>query len=76
MSTFITSTTGPCNIITYDNTSLATSGDLSDVIEYFNFIVEILGIDITFEEFKNMNSNEKKSFIRDIKIKKILDVNN
>jgi hypothetical protein len=74
MSTLITSTT--CNIITYDNTSLATSGDLSDVIEYFNFIVEILGIDITFEEFKNMNSNEKKSFIRDIKIKKILDVNN
>ena len=72
MSTVITSTTGPCNIITYDNTSLVTSGDLNGFIEYFNFIVEILGIDITFEEFKNMDSNERKCFLRDIKIKKIL----
>jgi hypothetical protein len=72
MSTLITTTTGSCNIFTYDNTSLATSGDLNKVIEYFDFIVEILGIDITFEEFKNMNSNERKSFIRDVKISNIL----
>jgi hypothetical protein len=73
MSVLITSTTGPCNIITYDNSSLSTSGDLNKFIEYFNFIVEILGIDITFDEFKLMNDAEKKSFIRDLKIKKVLD---
>ena len=72
MSTLITSTTGPFNIITYDNTGLATSGYLNEFIEYFDFIVLILGIEITFEEFKSMNSNERKSFIRDLKIKKIL----
>jgi hypothetical protein len=68
MSALITSTTGPCSIITYDNTS-----DLNKFIEYFNFIAEILGIDITFDEFKLMNDAEKKSFIRDLKIKKVLD---
>lgn len=70
MKNTITSTiNGSCNIITYDNTRF---DDLNEFIEYFNFIVEILGIDITFEEFQNMNSGEKKSFIRDIKIKKVL----
>jgi hypothetical protein len=73
MSTLITSTTGPCSIITYDNTDLLTSGDLNKFIEYFDFIVQILGIDITFDEFKLMNDGEKKSFIRDLKIKKVLD---
>jgi hypothetical protein len=73
MNALITSTTGPCNIITYDNTTLSTSGDLNIFKEYFDFIVEILGIDITFDEFKVMSDSEKKSFIRDLKIKKILD---
>jgi hypothetical protein len=44
----------------------------SDMIEFFELILVVLGVDLTFEEFQNMSSDERVSLIRDIKIKKVL----
>lgn len=44
----------------------------STIIEYIDFISEILGIDINYEKFKKMSDCEKKSFLREIKINNIL----
>jgi hypothetical protein len=73
MSTLITSTIGSCNVITHNGTDLATTGELTEIIEYFDFIVQVLGIDISFEEFRLMKVDDKKAFIRDLKIKKVLN---
>ena len=43
-----------------------------DLIEYIEFSFQIMGIDLTYEDFKRMSSDEKISFLRDIKINKIL----
>ena len=43
-----------------------------DLIEYIEFAFQIMGIDLTYEDFKRMSSDEKISFLRDIKINKIL----
>jgi len=37
---------------------------------------QILGIDMNFEKFKEMDESDKQSFLRDIKIENILKNNN
>ena len=48
----------------------------SDMIEFFELVLMALGYDITYDEFSKMSGDEKKAIIRDIKIKRVLDVNN
>jgi hypothetical protein len=43
-----------------------------DLIEYIDFAFGVMGIDLTYEDFKKMSQDEKKSFLRDIKLNKIL----
>ena len=43
-----------------------------DLIEYIEFAFQIMGIDLTCEDFKRMSSDQKISLLRDIKINKIL----
>jgi hypothetical protein len=43
-----------------------------DLIEYIDFAFGVMGIDLTYEDFKKMSPDEKKSFLRDIKINKII----
>jgi hypothetical protein len=55
------------NNISYD---LVDSNEkLKDFIE---FSLQLMGIDLTFNEFKNMSEIEKKIFIRDYKLEKLL----
>lgn len=42
------------------------------LILYIDLMAQLLGIDINFQKFSEMSSEEIKSFTRDLKIKKIL----
>jgi len=72
-NTTITSNTGPCNVITYDGTPLVTYNSLLEMTEFFEFVLNILGIDLTYEDFKEMSESDKKTFLRDLKIKTVLN---
>lgn len=48
----------------------------NDMIDFFELVLMALGYDITYEDFSKMSSDEKKAIIRDIKIKRVLDVDN
>lgn len=43
-----------------------------ELVEYIDFAFQVMGIDLSYEDFKKMSSDEKKVFLRDIKINKIL----
>lgn len=55
------------------NDTLSLGGDM---IEFFELVLAAIGYDITYDEFSKMSPEERKSIIRDIKIKRVLDVNN
>lgn len=44
----------------------------SSLVEYIDFAFQIMGIDLNYEDFKKMSDSERKAFLRDIKINKIL----
>jgi len=77
-ATTAVTTTG--NIITSGSQNIAigySSGsytvDLNKaLVEYIDFAFQIMGIDLNYEDFKKMSESERKSFLRDIKINKIL----
>ena len=43
-----------------------------DLVEYIDFDFQLMGIDLTYQDFKRMSPDEKRAFLRDIKINKIL----
>lgn len=43
--------------------------EISDFVE---FALKIMGVELTFDEFKKMDGSERRAFIRDIKIDKII----
>lgn len=53
----------------YNTVTIDTS---IEIISYMDFAFKIIGIDMDFEKFKNMTEGERKSFLRDIKINKLL----
>ena len=59
-------TAGSSNII--DNMGIDKS-----LIEYIDLLYQLIGIDMTYDKFKDLSTSEKQSFIRDIKIKKVLE---
>jgi len=44
-----------------------------NLIEYIDLLYQIMGVDITYDKWKNMSSSEKLQLIRDIKLKKIIE---
>jgi hypothetical protein len=45
----------------------------SDIIEYIDIFYQFMGIDMNYERFSKMTKDEKKSFIRDLKLQKLID---
>lgn len=54
-------------------TTLDSMGLDKNLIEYIDLLYQIMGIDITYDKWKNMSSGEKLQLIRDIKLKKLID---
>jgi len=75
-NTIITTNTGPGHILVSDGSGVASWNSVvdlnTDMIEFFELILVLLGVDLTFEEFKNMSKDERLSLVRDLKINKIL----
>lgn len=42
------------------------------LIEYIDLLYQLIGVDMNYDKFKNLSTSEKQAFIRDIKIKKLL----
>jgi hypothetical protein len=57
------------------NTLNWTDGTLmhSDIVEYIDIFYQFMGIDMDYERFSKMTKEEKKGFIRDLKLQKIID---
>jgi hypothetical protein len=45
----------------------------SDIVEYIDIFYQFMGIDMDYKRFSIMTKEEKISFIRDIKLKKLID---
>jgi len=63
-------TTGGTN-----NTISWTDGTFmnSDIVEYIDIFYQLMGIDMDYKRFSLMSKEEKRSFIRDIKLQKLID---
>ena len=44
-------------------------------VEYIEFLFQLLGIDLTYDQFTKMSQLEMKTFIRDYKLEKLLKNN-
>lgn len=42
------------------------------LIEYIDLLYQLIGVDMNYVKFMNLSTSEKQAFIRDIKIKKLL----
>ncbi len=73
----VSSTLCTGNVITYASGGTATWKDFSDdakeLKEFVSFALQLMGIDMDFEKFKSMTDAEKKAFLREQKINKIIE---
>ena len=58
-----------------NNTSISYSYQNEKVKDFIEFGLQLMGIDLTFEEFEKMTELEKKTFMRDYKLDKLLKNN-
>ena len=67
----------PGQVITTTGTNTLSWGDgisiNSDIIEYVDIFYQLMGIDMDYKRFSIMTKEEKRSFIRDIKLQKLID---
>ena len=65
--------------ISNGSSNIAYNYDLVDrnekLKDFIEFSLQLIGINLTFNEFKNMSEIEKKTFIRDYKLEKLLKNN-
>lgn len=45
----------------------------ASLIDYVDLLFNLIGVDITYDEFQKMSDSERKSFIRDIKINRVIN---
>jgi len=45
----------------------------SDIVEYIDIFYQFMGIDMDYERFSKMTKEEKKGFIRHLKLQKLID---
>ena len=62
-------TTGTNNTISWNDGTFMNS----DIIEYTDIFYQLMGIDMDYKRFSIMTKEEKISFIREIKLKKLID---
>jgi hypothetical protein len=43
------------------------------LVEYTDILFNLMGIDITYERFQKMSDNERKQFVRNIKLNNIIN---
>ena len=62
-------TTGGNNTISWTDGTFMNS----DIVEYIDIFYQLMGIDMDYKRFSIMTKDEKKTFVRDIKLQKLID---
>jgi hypothetical protein len=62
-------TTGTNNTISWTDGTFMNS----DIVEYIDIFYQLMGIDMDYERFSKMTKEERISFIRDLKLQKLID---
>ena len=74
MAKNITTTIGPIgSYLMTDSSGNLTWGKQEEMIEFVEFALEIMGINLKYSDFENMSVADRTAFIRDLKIDKIID---
>jgi hypothetical protein len=68
----ITTTTTTNRITNIDWTG--TNSEYPKIIEYIDIFYQFMEIDMDYERFSKMSKDEKKVFIRELKLKKLIDM--
>ncbi len=70
-----TTITGPVgSYLVSDGTGNAIwSTGIDKKIEFIEFALELIGVDLKYSDFENMSESDKITMIREIKINKIID---
>ena len=72
LSTLVSGTPGSY-LTTNSSGSISWSNKQDDkMVEFIEFALEIMGVDLKYSEFKEMSMSERAAFIRDLKIDRIL----
>jgi len=71
----ISDTRNPINTTLSSNVLYNTGSihDFGKIVEYLDFIVNQIGVDLDYERFSSMTKNEITSLSRDLKIKKLTE---
>ena len=69
--TIISSSLSLGNVIT--STGTYTIGVSDDMIDFYELILAALGYDITYQDFAKMTKEQRKSLLREVKLKRLID---
>jgi len=70
-----TTITGPVGsyLVSDGNGNAIWSTKNDKMIEFVEFALELMGLDLKYSDFENMSDSDKIAMIRDMKINKIID---
>jgi len=68
----ITSGTPGSYLTTDSGGTLSWSSKNDTMVEFVEFALEIMGIDLKYSEFEKMSSSDRKAMLRDLKIDSVL----
>lgn len=60
-------------ILTVSNNGSVNWTTNNDIAEFCELTLAAMGLDIKYQDFQKMSNDERKSLLRDIKIKRVLD---
>lgn len=72
-STITTTSTGVNLMYANGGAVWSDRSHIDDVKDYIDFTLELMGIDLDFQKFSKMTTDEKQAMIREMKINKIID---
>lgn len=70
---YITTISAGTGIIYTNGSNINNIESDKSLIEYIDLLYQLIGMDMNYDKFKSLSTSEKQAFIRDIKIKKLLD---
>ena len=68
-----TCTTGATLTVANGGAVWSDRSHIDDVKDYIDFTLELMSIDLNFDKFSRMSTDEKKAMIREMKINTIID---
>ena len=74
-NSYVTSTIGTSTIVGSNNIAYDFINRNENIKDFIEFGFQLMGIDLTYDKFIEMNEMERKTFIRDYRLEKLLKNN-